>query len=78
MIDMRFWKTKKSHAWLDDTCIYLLESKADLYVVVVEYPDGTVQAIYSSFDWSSALKEYNEHKADLMKNHEEWTNILNK
>lgn len=72
MVDRRFWEVKKSHAWLDDTCIYLLESKSDLYAVVLERSDDTIQALYSSFDWASALKEYNIHKSGLMKNHTEW------
>jgi len=72
LIDLRFWTVKKSHAWLDDTCIYLLKSKSDLYAVVLELPDDTVQALYSSFDWASTLKAYNDYKSDLMKNHTEW------
>ena len=76
MIDFNFWKIRKSHTWLDDTSLYLLESKARMYTIVVEYPDDHIVSLASAFDWQTALSRYNLHKSYLMKNRTEWWNCI--
>ncbi len=78
MIDFTFWRIRKSHTWLDDTSLYLLESKAGMYAIVVEYPDDRIVSLVSAFDWQTALSNYNLHKSHLMKDRTEWySEILN-
>lgn len=72
MIDFTFWKIRKDHTWLDDTSLYLLESKAGMYTIVVEYPDDRIVSLASAFDWQTALSQYRMHKSYLMKNRTEW------
>ena len=78
LIDFTFWRIRKSHTWLDDTSLYLLESKAGMYAIVVEYPDDRIVSLASAFDWQTALSNYNLHKSHLMKDRTEWySEILN-
>ena len=72
MIDLNYWKVVKSHVWLDDTSLYLVE-KVGLYFVVLESSDDVILDTYSSFDRNLATAKYNEWKDRLMKNHKEWS-----
>ena len=71
MIDHNFWKTVKSHIWLDNTQLFLLNHD-DMFAIVFISSDDIILDTYTTFDNKIASKTYNTWKNKLMKNHSEW------